>query len=113
VFSMTSRYQGLPTATYVSPDGRKVAYVRRRFLPHPEDLTQIGEYRVLPVDRLDRVAGKEFGDAERAWQIADANGAMDTDELTAVPGRTLRITLATVLPMATGMATRPGGAGNG
>jgi hypothetical protein len=110
---MTSRYQGLPTGTFVSPDGRKVTYVRRRILPQPEDLTQIGTYLVRAGDRLDRVAGQEFGDAERGWQLADANGAMDPDELTAVPGRSLRVTLTTATSGATGVFTMPGGLGNG
>lgn len=113
MFSITSRYQGIPTVTHTLPDGRRVAYVRRRFLPHPEDLTQIGEHLVLPGERLDQIAGKEFGDAEQAWRIADANRVMDPDELTCKPGRRLRITLPAIVGLAGGAFSVPGGVGNG
>ncbi len=92
MFSITSRYQGLPTATHQLPDGRRVTYVRRRFVPKPEELTLIGEHVVAAGERIDAIAFGELGDAELAWQIADANRALDPDEL-AVTGRRLRITL--------------------
>jgi hypothetical protein len=92
MFSITSRYWGLPTATYRLPDGRTVAYVRRRFVPRPEDLALLREHVVRAGERLDRIAFAELGDAELAWQVADANRAMDPDELVVV-GRRLRITL--------------------
>jgi hypothetical protein len=92
MFSITSRYAGLPTTTYRLPDGRAVTYVRRRFLPQPQDLSLLREHVVVAGERLDRIAFAELGDAELAWQIADANRAMDPDELVAL-GRRLRITL--------------------
>ncbi|MFD2468073.1 LysM peptidoglycan-binding domain-containing protein [Amycolatopsis silviterrae] len=98
MFSATSRYYGLPTAVRDLPDGRSVRFVQRRLLPHPEQLAQIGERVVKPRDRLDRIAGDVFGDAEQYWRIADANRAMDPDELTAEPGRRLRITLPPGIP---------------
>jgi hypothetical protein len=107
MFSLTSRYQGIPTATYRLPDGRTVSYVRRRFLPRPEHLAQLGEHVMRPGERMDHVAGKEFGDAELAWRIADANRAMDPDEL-AVPGRHLRITLPAEASQAGGVLSLPG-----
>jgi hypothetical protein len=55
-------------------------------------MTLLREHVVVAGERLDRIAFAELGDAELAWQIADANGAMDPDELDAV-GRRLRITL--------------------
>ena len=92
MFTSTSRYSGLPVATHRLPDGRTVTYVRRRFVPKPEDLTPLGVHVVLPGERLDRIAFVELGAAELAWRIADANRALDPDEL-AVAGRRLRITL--------------------
>ncbi|MFB7276250.1 LysM domain-containing protein [Streptomyces hydrogenans] len=88
-----SRYHAVPTTTYTLPDGRTVAHLRRRFLPRPEELTTVGEHVVAAGDRLDRIAARTYGDAEQSWRIADANRATRPDDLTAVPGRRLRITL--------------------
>ncbi|MFD0636000.1 LysM domain-containing protein [Catenulispora yoronensis] len=82
----------MPTATAQLPDGRSVTYVRRRFVPKPEDLTLLREHAVVPGERLDTIAFTELGAAELAWQLADANRAVDPGVL-AVPGRRLRITL--------------------
>ncbi|HEV2777786.1 MAG TPA: LysM domain-containing protein [Actinophytocola sp.] len=112
MFSVTSRYHGIPTATHTLPDGRRVTYVRRRLLPQPEQLAQLAEHVVAPGERLDHIAGRHFGDAEQAWRIADANRAMDPEEL-AVPGRRLRITLPAVITQAAGVLSVPGSAGHG
>jgi hypothetical protein len=111
MFSATSRYQGIATATHELPDGRTVVYVLRRFLPQPEDLTPLGTHLVTSGerDRLDLVAAAELGDAELSWQVADANRAMDPDELTCVPGRRLRITLPAGLPSGGGLFGVPHG----
>jgi hypothetical protein len=92
MFPVTSRYNGIPTATLGD-----VVYVRRRFLPQPDQLAQIGEHVVVVGERLDLISAREFGDPEQAWRIADANRAMDPTELE-VPGRRLRITLPAGLP---------------
>ena len=88
----TSRYHGIEVAVRVDPDGREVAYVRRRFCPHPEDLAGLGEHVVTGADRIDRVAATYLGDPEQYWRIADANRAFRADLLTRVAGRRLRIT---------------------
>lgn len=97
MFSTSSRYQGIPTAVLELPDGRTVTYVRRRFLPQPEELAQIGEHEVRPGERLDHIAHMEFGDAEQFWILADANRAMEPHELIRI-GRRLRVTLAAAIP---------------
>ncbi|RJO70862.1 LysM domain-containing protein [Nocardia panacis] len=110
MFAVTSRFYGIPTAVLRTPDGRVLTYVRRRILPHPEDLAQTGTYLVRPAQRPDVVAFAVFGDAEQWWRLADGNRVVDPDELTAVPGRVLRITLPAAIPAA-GLITP--GAANG
>lgn len=93
MFEPTSRYHAVPTTTHTLADGRTVTHLRRRFLPHPEELTAVGEHVVAAGERLDLIAARRYGDPEQSWRIADANRAMRPDDLTAVPGRRLRITL--------------------
>lgn len=102
MFASTSRYYGLPTAEHVTPDGRVVVHVRRRFLPDPEDLAVYGHHVVRPGERLDLVAAREFGDPEMDWRIADANRAVDPDAL-AEPGRRLALALPAGIPGGAGM----------
>lgn len=97
-FPPTSRYYGVETATLTTPDGRTVAYLRRRFLPPPERFAVLQEHVVSQGERLDQIAASYLGDAEAFWRIADANGAMAPEELTATPGRRLLITLPEGIP---------------
>jgi len=97
MFSITSRYQCIPTAVLELPDGRRVVYVRRRLLPQPEALSQLSEHEVGQGERLDQIAHDVFGDAEQFWRIADASRALDPDDLI-VRGRRLRITLDADIP---------------
>jgi hypothetical protein len=86
-----SRYAGLETARHVLPDGREVAYVRRRFLPPGSSLTLLANATVIQGERLDTIAARTLGDPLAFWRIADANDAVDPFALTAVPGRALRV----------------------
>ncbi|MFD9005530.1 LysM peptidoglycan-binding domain-containing protein [Streptomyces sp. NPDC059582] len=107
MFDPTSRYHGIATTTLTTPDGRTVTYVRRRFLPQPEDLMSVGTQVVEPGDRLDRIAARQYGAPEQAWRIADANGAIRPEDLTSVPGRRLRIALPAGVPGSLPMAMNP------
>ena len=109
MFTATSRYYGLPVLTLTGPDGTQVQFVARRLLPDPGTLAQIASYVVRPGDRLDLIASAQLGDPQQAWRIADAARVLDPDELTAAPGRVLRITL----PAGIGAAAQAPGAGNG
>jgi hypothetical protein len=91
MFGPTSRYFPLETATLTLSDGRTVAYVRRRFLPAPESLAVLAEHSVIQGDRLDNVTARYLGDPEQFWRVADANCAMQPEELTAEVGRRLRV----------------------
>ena len=97
-FPPNSRYHRTPTTMRTTPDGRTVVYLRRRFVPPPDQFSLLREYTVSDGDRLDRIAAEQLGDPEMYWQICDANNAVVPDELTATPGRVLRITLPEGIP---------------
>ena len=97
-FGPNSRYHDTEVAKLEAPDGRIVAYLRRRFVPQPESLALIAEHLVRQGDRLDNVAATYLGDPEQFWRIADANRAMAPEELTDGPGTRLRITLPAGVP---------------
>lgn len=92
-FPPTSRYALVEVATYIRPDRREIAYLRRRILPQPERLKQLTEHVVTQGDRLDRVTATYLGDPQQFWRVADANRAMRPEALTDAVGRRLRITL--------------------
>jgi hypothetical protein len=97
VFDPTSRYAVVGTArlTVRDPDGRErvIVYARRRFIPESPAAATLAEHVVVQGDRLDRIAAAYLGDPLQFWRVADANRAYRPDDLTAEPGRTLRITL--------------------
>jgi hypothetical protein len=98
MFQFTSRYYNLPTATWQAPDGRTIVYVLRRFAPQPDSLTLLQQHVVVGGDRLDNLTAQYLDDPEQFWRIADANNAMQPDELTQTVGRVLRITLPEGVP---------------
>lgn len=91
MFEHTSRYYDLETATHTTPDGRVVAYKRRRLLPRGEEMSLLAGVSVTRGDRLDLIAARTLGDPEQFWRVCDANDAMNPVVLTAQPGRTLRV----------------------
>lgn len=93
MFAVTSRYYSLEVLARIQPDGSVIRYAARRIIPDPGTLTDLSSYVVGPADRLDRIAATQLGDPQQAWRIADAARVLDEDELTATPGRILRITL--------------------
>lgn len=97
-FAPDSRYHGLPTAQATLPDGRTVVYVTRRFLPPPENFTPLQTVTVRDGERLDLLATRHVGVATQWWRLADANGAMLPEALTAEAGSSLRITLPEGVP---------------
>jgi hypothetical protein len=97
-FNPTSRYANVGQATITLPDGRTLAFVKRRFIPPPDRFSTVGEHVVAQRDRLDSIAATYLGDPESFWLVADANAALDPDELTDEIGRRLRITLPEGVP---------------
>lgn len=92
LFPANSRYHGVEVATMEVGD-RTIAYLRRRFAPQPEKLIVFKEHEVKQNERIDSIAAQELGDGEQYWRVADANRAIDPEELTTEVGRILRITL--------------------
>jgi nucleoid-associated protein YgaU len=93
-FAPSSRYARIPTAQLETADRRTIVYLRRRFLPR-DPVTAATVHRVVQADRLDNLAARYLGDPELFWRLADANGAMRPEDLTAEVGRLLTIPLPT------------------
>lgn len=91
MFEHTSRYFSIEQAIYTTPDGREIAYVRRRFLPDAASETTIVEHVVAQDERLDHITARYLTDPEQFWRVCDANNAMKPEELTEEIGRRLRI----------------------
>jgi hypothetical protein len=97
-FPANSRYQSTGTARLGLPDGSELAYLRRRFVPQPDQLATYQEYPVAEGDRLDNIAARLLGDPELFWRICDANRALRPAALVEAIGRRLRITLPDGIP---------------
>ena len=91
MFDSKSRYYNLETATYNKQEGKPIAYKRRRFLPRGQDLPLLTETKVEQSDRLDLISDRTIGDSEQFWRVCDANNALNPENLTAEPGKWLRV----------------------
>lgn len=89
-----SRYHGLPARTRKLADGRDATYLVPRILPDPAAMTLLTTHLVAALDRTDTLAARYFSDPLVGWRIADANGRGIPEDLTAQPGRRLRIAIA-------------------
>ncbi len=77
MFLPSSRYAKLPQCQVTQPDGATVTAVKLRRLPEVTgDSTTINSN-----DRLDIVAGQEYGDGSMFWHIADANTELSAPDL--------------------------------
>ena len=101
-FPPTSRYYDVEVAHLEVGDGRTISYLRRRFIPAPEQHALLREHVVRQGERLDQIAATYLGDPEQFWRVADANGAIAAEDLTRDAGRALRITLPAGVPGAEG-----------
>ena len=91
MFDTSSRYARIENATYTTPDGRVVAYVRRRFLPQGRVMPLLVEVTVTDADRLDLITARTLGDPEQFWRGCDANDTMNPGALTDQVGRMVRV----------------------
>jgi hypothetical protein len=97
-FPPTSRYALTPTTSLVRADGTMVTYLKRRFVPAPENFALLQWHRVMQGERLDNITAKYLGDPEQFWRLCDANRALLPEELTGTIGKQLRITLPEGIP---------------
>lgn len=99
-FPTDSRYYGSNVLQYTAPNGQVIPYLARRIVPQPgaPNYATINSYTVRQGDRLDLISAKYLGDPLMSWLICDANGAMNTDDLVANPGRVLAITTPQGIP---------------
>lgn len=95
MFEPNSRYYNLETATLTTPEGEEITHIRRRFLPRGEDLPLLVEITVTQGDRLDNLTARTLGDPEAFWRVADANNTMNPEDLTAEPGKSIRVPIPT------------------
>jgi len=100
-FPITSRYNGIATATLQTPGGKPIIYLMRRFVPSPDRFALLQLHTVTQAERLDNIAAQYLGDPTAFWRICDANNAMRPDQLTETLGRQLRITLPEGIPLQT------------
>lgn len=96
MFDPISRYAQLETAQLTLPDGRTVAYKRRRFLPQGLQLPVLAEVTVIDGDRLDLISDRTLGNALLFWRVCDANNAMQPRQLTQEPNQTLKVPIPQV-----------------
>ena len=90
MFDANSRYAAQPVAAWVDEQGRTRVYVTLREVPPPVQAAPFDRRHEVTVhDRVDRIAWQEIGDPQQFWRLADANGALHPDELTATVGRRL------------------------
>jgi hypothetical protein len=97
-FPANSRYNKTPLASLKTPDGTEVAYLKRRFVPQPENFALLQLHTVTEGERLDHIAAKYLADTEQFWRLCDANGAVRPNELLEPLGRSIRITLPENIP---------------
>jgi hypothetical protein len=90
-FPATSRYHLITTEQIDGPDDEPIIYLRRRFVPPPEYYSSQQMHRVEDGERLDNITAMYLEDAEQFWKVADANGAMQPQDLTGQAGNLLRI----------------------
>jgi hypothetical protein len=90
MFDASSRYHLTETTVLHTPE-RQIPYLRRRFLPQPESMSILVEVSVAQGDRLDLIAARTLGAPEQSWRVCDANYTMNPFDLTAEPGRVLRV----------------------
>jgi hypothetical protein len=92
------RYANCAPLTRQERPGRVVNYLAIRILPLGETVAgpSTTQVRATEIDRLDLVANRTLGDPLQAWQIADANDAIDPFALCRSAGAILTLPAGTL-----------------
>lgn len=72
-YKPNSRYFGIETQKFVTPDGREIAYSARRLMPRAEQMKPLAIHIHDRDRRIDDIANDYYGDPEQYWRICDAN----------------------------------------
>ena len=83
-----SRYEQVPIVEVTDARGRRVSALGIRFVP-PAPAGFL--HAVTAGDRLDLLAYRYYRNPEKFWLIADANDALDPEDLLREPGRRILI----------------------
>jgi hypothetical protein len=97
-FPPNSRYYGLAVKTLEQKNQEPIAYLKRRFVPPPENFSVMQQHTVVQGDRIDNLAAQYLGDPELYWRLCDANRAVRPEELTESAGTVVNITLPEGVP---------------
>jgi hypothetical protein len=95
MISQTSRYFGTGVALLVTPSGKQINYLRRRFIPNPDTGSVLSMHTVTEGERLDIITARHLGNPELFWRVSDVNYSMRPEELTKKIGQKLRIPMIT------------------
>lgn len=85
MFLPNSRYAKVSTVVTSTRDGREVAALKLRPLPSPG----AEAHTVKGNDQLDVMSHAAYGDGTRFWHIADANTALQANDLVAQTGNVI------------------------
>ena len=88
MFYKGSRYETVGDAHCTDKNGRDILYKKMRIIP---DTPAQFRHLVMQGDRPDLLAFRYYRDPLKFWHIADANGCMNAEELTAQPGKRILI----------------------
>ena len=87
MFLSSSRYVRVATVETKTAAGETVSALKLRRLTPVSGVARV----VQAGDRLDLLAFAVSGSGAQGWHIADANTALDANELLTVPGQSLQV----------------------
>lgn len=97
MFEPGSRYFNVANKSIGTTDAagnpRTITYKQRRTLPAPGTGTTLVEHLLRQGERLDNITARYLADPTQFWQVCDADIVLQPEELTARPGRLIKIPL--------------------